>query len=109
MSGTFVYGGTGCEAALYPTQLPTGNWIAVADGGTAAPLCSYLVRAQVAEALGAKALVIAHNATGGAPIVSGEMTETPVTIPAVAVTQADGAAIKAAIAGGPKTATLQKH
>jgi hypothetical protein len=108
VSGTFVYGGTGCTAALYPTP-PAGDWIAVADGGTNAPLCSYVERAQVAEALGAKALVIAHNATGAAPIVNGELTTPPVTIPAVAVTQADGAAIKAAIADGPKTATLQKN
>ena len=53
--------------------------------------------------------MVAHNATGGAPVVSGELTVPPVTIPAVAVTQADGAAIKAAIAAGPKTATLQKN
>ena len=32
----------------YPTPLPTGNWIAVADGGTAAAQCPYLQRAQVA-------------------------------------------------------------
>ena len=43
-----VYGGTGCAANQYPTPLPTGNWIAVADGGTAAAQCPYLQRAQVA-------------------------------------------------------------
>ena len=37
------------------------------------------------------------------------MTAPPVTIPAVAVTQADGAAIKAAIAAGPKTGSVQKN
>ena len=57
-----VYGGTGCAAISYPTPLPTGNWIAVADGGTAAAQCPYLQRAQVAQTLGAKALVVAHNA-----------------------------------------------
>ncbi len=51
---------------LYPTPLPAGNWIAVVDGGTAAAQCPYLMRMQVAEAAGAKALVIAHNATGAA-------------------------------------------
>ena len=33
----------------------------------------------------------------------------PVTIPSVAVTQADGTAIKAAIAAGPKTGSIQKN
>ena len=107
--GTFVYAGTGCTAALYPTPLPATNWIAVVDGGTAAAQCPYLTRAQVAETLGAKAVVIAHNATGGAPTLTGAMTAASPTIPAVAITQADGTAIKAAIAAGPKTGSVQKH
>ena len=36
LTGAFVYAGTGCTPALYPAELPTGNWIAVVDGGTAA-------------------------------------------------------------------------
>jgi hypothetical protein len=109
VAGTFVYGGTGCEAALYPAPPATPNWIALVDGGTDEPLCSFVKRAQVAEALGARALVVAHNDTGNAPIVGGEMTVPPVTIPAVAVTQANGAALKAAVAAGPTAATLQKN
>jgi hypothetical protein len=104
-----VYAGTGCTNALYPTPLPTGNWIAVVDGGTAAAQCPYLTRIQVAQGLGAKAVVIAHNAGGGAPVLTGAMTTAPVTIPAAAVTQADGTAIKTAIAAGPKTGNLAKH
>ena len=53
--------------------------------------------------------MIAHNATGGAPVLTGAMTAASVTIPAVAVTQADGNAIKAAIAAGPKSGNAAKH
>ncbi|MCW3845010.1 M36 family metallopeptidase [Micromonospora yasonensis] len=103
----FVYAGTGCTTATYPGGLPAGAWISVADGGTTA--CSYLQRAQVAQSLGAAALVVAHNASGSAPVLTGAMTGAPVTIPAVAVTQADGATIKAAIAAGEVTGTVRKH
>src|SRR4051812_12700617 len=107
-SSFFYAGGTGCTAASYPTPLPTGSWIAVADGGTAAAQCSYLQREQVAQGLGAKALVVAHNANGAAPTLTGSMTAASPAIPAVAVTQADGNTIKAALAAGPKTGTLRK-
>ena|GEM_PF-2845074 len=109
LAGTFVYAGLGCQDAQYPEELPEGDWIAVVDGGTAAAQCAYLVRAQLAQAKGARALVVAHNGTGAAPIVNGTITDPPVTIPAVAVTQADGTALKAAIAEGPKTGTLKKN
>jgi hypothetical protein len=109
LAGTFVYAGTGCTAGLYPTTLPTGDWIAVVDGGTAAAQCPYLTRVQVAEGLGAKAVVVAHNAGGNAPVLTAAMTSAPVTIPAVAVTQADGTAIKAAIAAGPATGSVAHH
>ncbi|MFE9201297.1 M36 family metallopeptidase [Micromonospora sp. NPDC007230] len=102
-----VYAGTGCTAAAYPATLPSGGWISVVDGGTTA--CTYLQRAQVAQAAGAKAVVVAHNATGTAPVLTGAMTTAPVTIPAVAVTQADGATIKAAIAAGTATGSVRMH
>jgi extracellular elastinolytic metalloproteinase len=102
-----VYGGTGCDAALYPAELPAANWIAVVDGGTEA--CPYLQRVQVAEGLGADAVVVAHNAEGNIPILSASMVGAPPGIPAVAVNQADGATIKAAIAAGPKTGGVQRN
>ncbi|SBT42957.1 M36 family metallopeptidase [Micromonospora narathiwatensis] len=107
LAGQFVYAGTGCTAAAYPASLPSGNWVSVVDGGTTA--CTYLQRTQVAESVGAKALVIAHNASGAAPVLTGAMTTAPVTIPAVAVTQANGATIKAAIAAGTVTGTVRKN
>jgi hypothetical protein len=102
---TLVHAGTGCSSAAYPAPLPAGNWIAVADGGTDA--CTYLARAQVAESLGAKALVVAHNASGNAPVLTGSMAGPPDGIPAVAVPQADGDAIKAA--AGATTGSVHKR
>ncbi|MBY8876015.1 M36 family metallopeptidase, partial [Micromonospora sp. PLK6-60] len=107
LSGQFVYAGNGCATSAYPGSLPSGNWIAVVDGGTAA--CTYLLRTQVAQSLGAKAVVVAHNATGAAPVLTGTMTTAPVTIPAVAVNQADGAAVKAAITAGTTAGSVRKH
>ncbi|TCC00139.1 metalloprotease [Micromonospora zingiberis] len=103
----FVYAGNGCATSAYPATLPGGNWIAVVDGGTTA--CTYLLRTQVAQSLGAKAVVVAHNATGAAPVLTGAMTTAPVAIPAVAVSQADGNTIKAAIADGPTAGSVRKH
>ncbi|MEV6817092.1 M36 family metallopeptidase, partial [Micromonospora sp. NPDC051296] len=103
----FVYAGNGCATSAYPSTLPSGGWIAVVDGVTTA--CTYLLRTQVAESLGAKAVVVAHNIAGNAPLLTGAMTTAPVTIPAVAVTQDDGNAIKAAIAAGDVTGSVRKH
>jgi hypothetical protein len=103
---TLVYGGTGCSESDYPVSRPGSNWIAVVDGGTTA--CTYLLRTQIAQSLNADALVVAHNASGNTPpVLTGLMVDEPVVIPAVAVNQADGTAIKALIAAGPApTATL---
>ena len=54
--------------------------------------------------------MVAHNATGAAPAINGSLAATPaITIPSVAVTQADGTALKAAIAAGPKTGGIKKN
>lgn len=104
----FVYANTGCSDADYPASRPDANFIAVVDGGTAA--CSYLARVEIAQALGADALVVAHNATGNAPVLTGSMIDVPVEIPAVAITQADGETLKAIIAAGPApTGNVRKH
>jgi hypothetical protein len=108
-ASALVYAGLGCTAATYPATLPSGSWIAVVDGGTGSAQCPYLTRMQVAQTAGAAALVVAHNAGGAAPVLSGSMVAESPTIPAAAVTQADGTAIKAALAAGPKTGTLKKN
>jgi len=102
-----VYASTGCDAGLYPDPLPASDWIAIVDGGTAA--CSYLQRVQVAEALGANAVIVAHNTAAAPPILLSPMVGTPAGIPAVSVSQADGNAIKAAVAAGPTTANVRKN
>ena len=105
---TLVYADTGCDASLYPDLLPS-DWIAVVDGGTAA--CSFLQRVQIAEALGADGVVVAHNAAGNVPILggAGSAAGPRPTIPAAVVNQADGETIKAAIADGDDTGDLRKH
>ena len=79
----------------------------IVDGGTTA--CPYLTRVQVAESLGADAVIVAHNTTAAAPVLTASMAGLPVGIPAVAVTQADGNTIKAAVALGPTTGSVRKH
>ncbi len=75
--------------------------IAVVDRGT----CPFLQKVENAQAAGAVAVVIANNAAGAAPILSGSMTAAPPTIPAVSVTQDDGNALKAAL---PASGTVRK-
>ena len=54
--------------------------------------------------------MVAHNANGAAPAINGSLNATPaITIPAVTVTQADGTALKAAVAAGPKTGGIKKN
>ena len=102
----------GCEPY---GSLPTGA-IAVVDRANAPPpppnnqppVCSFLQQVHNAEAAGAVAVVIANN-TGGdgtPPTLSGSMVAAPPTIPAVSVSQNDGAAIKA---GLPASGTVRKH
>ena len=104
---TLIYGNTGCNETDYPVSRPDANWIAVVDGGTTA--CTYLRRVEIAQSLNADAVVVAHNAAGATPpVLTGLAIDEPTVIPAVAVNQADGTAIKALLAAGPApTATLK--
>jgi extracellular elastinolytic metalloproteinase len=76
--------------------------IALVDRGT----CTFQQKSQNAQAAGASAVIIANNATGNIPILSGSFVNAPETIPSVGVSQADGAAIKAAL---PATGTVRKN
>ena len=104
---TLVYVGLGCLASNYPSPAPA-SWIAVADGGTSASECPYLQRTHAAEAAGADALVVVHT-SDNPPIMGGSFVAAPPGIPTIAVGATDGAAIKAAIAAGPKTGNVRKH
>jgi hypothetical protein len=68
--------------------------IALVDRGT----CTFTVKARNAQDAGAIALVVADNAPSALPAGLGG-TDPLVTIPAVRITQAAGAAIKAALPG----------
>ena len=100
-------------AARPPPTRPrcrAGNWIAVVDGGTAAAQCSYLQRSHGRpdgrrEGAGHRP----QRDRRGADADRRHVRRAPVTIPAVAVTQADGTAIKAAIAAGTTTGSVQKR
>ena len=87
----------GCQ----PYSLPAGA-IAVVDNSS---VCNAYTRTVNAENAGAAALVIAHNTTAEPPILSGSMSP-PVGIPAIAVSQASGIAIKA---GLPATGRVHRN
>ena len=70
------------------------------------PVCTFLQQTMNAQAAGAVAVVIVNNTTGNAPILAGTFTVAGPTISAVSVTQADGAAIKAAL---PAAGTVRKN
>ena len=67
--------------------------IALVDRGT----CTFVEKVRNAQAAGAVAVVIANNAAGNPGVMSGTMEPTPVSIPAIMVSQADGATIKAGL------------
>jgi protocatechuate 3,4-dioxygenase beta subunit len=104
--GRLIDAGNGCTAANY-AGAPAGDWIAIVAGSNAG--CQNIEKARRASAAGAKALIVALNAGGAAPILTGSMTTAPPAIPVASITQADGDTIRAAIAAGPTSATVRKH
>ncbi len=87
----------GCEALVNAAAL-AGN-IAMVDRG----ICTFVSKAQAAQAAGAIALVIVNNVAG--VIVPGGVDPT-ITIPVVGISLADGNAIKAQLGGG---VTMRLH
>jgi hypothetical protein len=85
----------GCE----PFVVPAGS-IALVDRG----FCSFVVKAGNAQAAGASALIVANNAAGTPGTLGG--ADPAVTIPAVHISLADGATIKA---GLPATGTVSAN
>jgi hypothetical protein len=75
--------------------------IALVDRGT----CGFVVKVKNAQNAGAVGVVVADNVAGGPPAGMGGADPT-ITIPSVRITLADGNTIRAALAGGPVTATL---
>jgi extracellular elastinolytic metalloproteinase len=105
-SGQLIDAGTGCAPADYASA-PAGDWIAIVTGSNLG--CQNVEKARQASTAGAEALIIALNAAGSAPILTGSLAAAPPTIPVASITQADGNTIRAAIAGGTTTGTVRKH
>jgi hypothetical protein len=105
-SGQLINAGNGCVAADY-AGAPAGDWIAIVTGSNLG--CQNVAKARQAGTSGAKALIVALNAGGDAPILTGALTTAAPTIPVASITQADGNTIRAAIAAGPTTGTVRKH
>jgi extracellular elastinolytic metalloproteinase len=105
-SGQLINAGNGCTAADY-AGAPAGDWIAIVTGSNLG--CQNIEKARQASTAGAKALIVALNSGGAAPILTGSMATAPPTIPVASITQADGNTIRAAIAAGTTTGTVRKH
>jgi hypothetical protein len=69
--------------------------VALVDRGT----CTFVIKTKNAQAAGAIAIIIANNVDGSPPPGLGGSDPT-ITIPAVSITKADGAALRAALDAG---------
>jgi len=85
--------------------LPLGGAIAVVDRGPQAAPCTFVEKARNVQGAGAIAMLVA-NYTSGTVTPTGNAPD--VTIPVIAITQADGATLKAAVAAGPVSASLRR-
>src|SRR5262245_24560043 len=88
----------GCETITNAAQL-AGN-IAVIDRG----LCAFTVKVKNAQDAGAIGCILVNNVAG---TFSPGGTDPTITIPVLALSQADGASLKTAISGGPTTVTMR--
>jgi hypothetical protein len=90
----------GCETPFTNAGVIPGKF-AVIDRG----LCAFTVKVKNAQDAGAIGCILVNN-VAGAFIPSG--TDPTITIPVLSLSQSDGAALKAAIAGGPTTVTIRR-
>lgn len=90
--------GSGTTLGCGSVTAAVAGKIALLDRGT----CAFVLKAFNAELAGAKAVVIANNTAG----LLGMGGSGPITIPAVLITQALGAAVKAALPGVTATVGL---
>lgn len=89
--------GQGCEAFNAVNTLAVKNNIALINRGT----CGFVVKVKNAQNAGAKGVIIANNVAGPAPGLGG--ADPTIVIPAIGVSQADGATIRAALAFRSRT------
>jgi Zn-dependent metalloprotease len=90
----------GCTALTNAAQV--NGKIALIDRGT----CEFATKVLAAQNAGAKAVIIANNVAAGLPGMGAGVDGPLVTIPSVGILQADGAAIRDALAAGTVNTTL---
>jgi hypothetical protein len=83
--------GLACEALNNLNALAVRGNVALVDRGT----CDFVTKARNVQAAGAIGMVVADNQPGDVAGMSG--SDPAITIPAVRITQADGASLKAAL------------
>jgi PA domain len=88
--------GAGCTPFDAATTTAVAGKIAIIDRGS----CGFAVKTKNAQNAGAFGVIIANNAAGAAPGLGG--TDPTITIPAVSVSQTDGAKLKTAVADAVK-------
>ncbi len=91
--------GDGCETPFVNAAALVGR-IAVIDRG----LCNHTVKVKNAQNAGAIGVVEVNNAAG---LFSPGGSDPTITIPTLAISQADGAALKTAISGGATSVTIR--
>jgi hypothetical protein len=88
----------GCEVITNGAQL--AGKIAVIDRGT----CTFVVKVKNAQNAGAVGCILVNNVAGA---FSPSGADPTITIPVLALSQADGTSLKTAISGGPTTVTMR--
>lgn len=88
----------GCTALTNAAEV--AGRIALIDRGN----CTFVTKAQNARDAGARAVIIANNVSGPPQGMAG--TDSTITIPVIGISQADGAALRGALAAGV-TATIR--
>lgn len=89
----------GCETPFVNAAQIAGQ-IAVIDRGT----CTFVAKVKNAQLNGAVGVILVNNAAGA---FSPGGSDPTITIPVIAISQADGTTLKAAIAGGPTAVSLR--
>ncbi|APR85793.1 Chitinase [Minicystis rosea] len=108
LSGQVVLVNDGMAPVTDACQAITGNLagkIALIDRGT----CTFKSKAQRAQAAGAIGMILINNNAGEAPpYMPNAQGNGPINIPSMSITLEDGNAIKAALANGAVTVTMNR-
>ena len=93
--------GDGCDVPFANAGDVAGK-IAVIDRG----VCTFVIKVKNAQDAGAIGVIIVNNAAG---VIAPGGADPTIVIPTLAITQAEGITLKAAITGGPTNVTLRQH